>query len=102
MNNIVLSQPSKIYSIVNSLNDSDIFSSINISSFSAGQDYLKWLAPSLEYPCIFNPYYLFYPFKIGYGPRPFITFTDEIGENKLLLDQVKTKILAIILNTSKF
>ncbi|MFZ2152659.1 MAG: hypothetical protein WAV41_01205 [Microgenomates group bacterium] len=97
MKNIVVDKPSEISQIAYFLNHSDIFSSVNISSISANQNYLKWSAPSTDYPCIYNSYYLFSPFKIVLYPHPFVVPTDESGESKIILDQVKTKLMEAIL-----
>ena len=98
MNEIVLDNPQQIYKIINQLNRSRIFESINISSLTPNQNYLKWFSPSLDYPCVSNAYYLFPPFTVMVSPAPTINVSGEIGENKNIIDVVKQYLLETILH----
>ena len=98
MTQICLGQTQEIIPLINLLNHSVIFDSLNITSFSPQRNYLKWFAPSIDYPCILSAYYLLSPFTITFSPIPKIEVAGEIGESDYLLDAVKAKLLQSIVD----
>ncbi len=102
MNQIEISSPQEINTLIDKLNRSSILDTIGITSFCSQKNYFKWFAPSIDYPCILNSYYLFPPFQITFSPNPSLTVSQEIGENTFILDQVKESLLRLILASHQF
>ena len=93
----MISTPDQFFQLAKKLNNSHICNQLGITTFEAGNCYLKWFAPSIEYPAILNSYHLFGPFLIKESKTPKLIITDSMGESDFLLDQVANKILQILL-----
>ena len=85
----------KLFSII-SLNN-HLFQSIEANLLTVSNQFIKWFSPSLDYPCIQNPYYLFAPFKIFWNNHagiitPYFCGQEEQGERSDIIEAVKTTI----------
>ena len=99
MKQIEISAPQEVNYFIDKFNSSSVLDHLGITSLCSQKNYFKWFAPSIDYPCILNSYYLFPPFQITFSPHPSLTVSQEIGENAFILDQVKQQLLRFILDT---
>lgn len=76
--------------LATSLNHSNIFSYLPVTSFTAGKDYLKCFAPSLSHPCIPSPYYIYLPLSKNL----------LIGESEEILQRINDKALFLSFSLS--